>query len=223
MAREGRGLKYREITFPENQVIATNLLREHGYDEKSRIPIDPELVIREKGIDLIPFPGLRRDHGLKGCVAKQEGSLQILIDKWHYEEDETSIFTLGEELGHCVLHLIDLDKVKSVSDWIRIVYQNKSVSRYIEQQARVFSSNILLPHFSFCDYVLSWTAANLTSISTFSNLTVESLSENIASLLEDEIPLSHWILDYTLRRWPDRTIDQIVAKYPSLIRQKRKP
>jgi hypothetical protein len=211
-------LTYREIPFRENQRLANEVLRRFGFDESSDLPIDPELIIRQMGMDFIPVRGLKKNFGIKGCVVKYGDALQILIDEYHYEnEPESSILTLGEELGHSVLHLVDIDSIKSIKQWMREVHRNTSRNAYIHSQARLFASNLILPAFVFDAYVLGWVESHLGEIQRFTNLSEDGLSSTIGFLMEDELEVSSWIIGITLGRWPNPAIKQITAQFPELL------
>ncbi len=214
-------MTYREIPFSEYQKRANELLRKHGVTENDELPIDPETIIRREGIELIPSAGLKQRFGIKGCVAKVDDTLQIYVDQYHYEnEPETAFLTLGEELGHCVLHLEDFKNIHSIRDWLNIIKNNQEFSRKIENQARMFGSNIILPSFVFEPFIKAWMTANLKNILCFSNYNEDVLQGNIASLLEDELRLSYFVIYYALGRYPDRPINWILSNYPQLLKKK---
>ena len=169
-------MTYREIPFSEYQQKANALLRKHGISENDKLPIDPENIIRLEGIELIPSPQLKQRFGIRGCVVKYNDQLQIYIDDYHYDNEPESCFlTMGEELGHCILHLVDFGKIRTIRDWMDISKKNRDFSRFIENQARMFGSNIILPSFILEGYLMKWVRLNLKSIQRF-NVTVQDLA-----------------------------------------------
>ncbi len=211
-------MNYRDIPFKEYQDTAITILREHGFDRFSNIPVDPEVIIRRRGIRLIPWKDLKRDWAILGCVVKYEQGLQILIDEYHYfEQPESSLFTLGEELGHIELHLIDLDSITSIKKWINTLSKNDKYHKYIEQQAKCFSSHLILPNFIFESYTLDWTKKHIKEINKFRSFSHDGLANLIGSLITDDLEVSEYIISLALLRWPDRIIDKIVKQYPQIL------
>lgn len=212
-------MKYRKITLTQNQYKANELLKFFGITRKSDLPIDPETIIRKMRYQIVVYPGLLFRLGLLGGVVKSNSRLQIWIDKKHYQESDSALFTLGEELGHIVLHLEDFTNISSIKDWFQIIQSfNEEHFIYTETQAKTFSSNILLPNFIFDSYTIEWVGKHLKQIDKLSNTTTDDLAWNIASLMAKSIKTSPSIIDITLKRWPNPLIGQITKQYPDLIR-----
>lgn len=216
-------MKYRNIPFTEYQQRANQLLDFFGITAESSIPIDPEIFLRQIGFDIVPYPGLWFRFGLKGAVIKVKDKRQVWIDEDHYfNQPESSLLTLGEELGHIILHLDeDSDDVSSIRDWISKTTATEEYYDYIENQARTFASNIILPSFIFDPFTLGWVSKNLDIIKERNNTTREDLAYNIASLMSDVVSVSPYIIEITLNRWPNPLIDQILEKHPELINRKK--
>lgn len=211
-------MTYREITFAKNQQVADQLLRECGIKADSSLPIDPEVILRKKGHLLSPMPNMKRDYGVLACVAKSGRSLNVYIDEYYYSnQEDRSLLTLGEELGHIYLHLLDLERVRSVDDWIKMRSENREHHKKIESQAQLFASNIVLPHFIFDQYVVDWVHANIHELERFPRISPDTVAWNIGLYIEDELGISPWILSITLQRWPNRLIDKILKEYPGLL------
>jgi Zn-dependent peptidase ImmA (M78 family) len=210
-------LTFRHITFQENQAAANRLLKSYGYEDTSGIPIDPERIIRRMRLGPVPFANLRKNFGIKGMVTKYGEKVQIWIDEYHYEnEPESSMFTLGEELGHCVLHLEECGEIKSVEQWMRIMHRDRDQNKFIHAQAKLFASNILLPAFVFDSYAMEWVCKNLKDIVRFAGISPGELASTIAFLMEDDLGLSQQIIEHTLTRWPNQAIKQIREGFPEL-------
>lgn len=214
-------MKYRSIPFQEYQARATKILEDCGVGEKDHLPIDPERIIRKLGMQPIPMKDLKVNFGVKGFVAKYRSALQIYVDEYHYlYEPESSLFTLAEELGHTVLHLIDFEKINSIKDWIAVVAQNARYHKYVEQQARCFASHLLLPEFLFDRYVQKWMRENVRDVKRWNHFSYESLAQNVGFLMADELGVSEWIIGFSLMRWPDHLIEKIVQMHPDLLGRK---
>ncbi len=210
-------MTYRHITFQDNQTEANRILRSYGYNAGSAIPIDPEKVARKMGWGTVPYANLRKNYGIKGFVTKYGEKLQIWIDEYHFQyEPESSLLTVGEELGHCVLHLEGCGNIESAEQWMEIMYRNQKHHSFIHQQARLFASNIMLPAFVFDTYVREWVRENLEDVKKFARVSPNDLASTIGFLMEDELGLSQWIIEHTLKRWPNPVVNQIKESYPEL-------
>jgi hypothetical protein len=77
----------------------------------------------------------------------------------------------------------------------------------------VFSSNLLLPRYAFEPYTLDWVKRNIKSLKKFQNFSVDDLAFNIGASMADELRVSSWIIEITLKRWPDRIIDKVFNQF----------
>lgn len=215
-------MRYQKISFKDNQEKANQILRYYGLDSPDHeLPIDPELILRKMRIQPIPRKNLQKEHGIKGFVCIKNHSFQVFIDEFHYfEQEESSRFTLGEELGHIILHLEEVDEIKDLQDWMRVIVETSKHHRYIESQARTFASNIILPEGAFKPYVLAWVGRHLTSLKRMKNISHEDLAFNIASDITEDLPVSNYIVQIALNRWPDRIILSVIDHYPELMRRR---
>lgn len=217
-------MTFREIPFSEYQNAANKLLRKHGVSEKDLLPIDPEMILRKEGLGLNTSLPLQKQFGIRGCVVKRQGRLEIYVDEYHYmNESESCHLTIGEELGHSIIHLEEIEKINSIQDWMKIVHANHQHSRFIESQARMFGCNLILPSFIFEDFLEKWVEVNVDGIQCFNNHSPDALQGNIATLLQDDLALSYWIIYFSLGRWPDRPIDKIIRRFPQLMQKKKSP
>ncbi len=205
---------FKEMSFGEIQRKAEDLLSFNGFDQIRTLPLNIEKLARLMKIQIVPMDGLKKEYGIKGCVVKCSKGFSILLDSYHYErQEESSVFTIGEEVGHIILHLNDVEDVTTINEWMHIVVCNENYRAYIEQQARVFSSNLLLPRYAFEPYTLDWVKRNIKSLKKFQNFSVDDLAFNIGASMADELRVSSWIIEITLKRWPDRIIDKVFNQF----------
>ncbi|RPJ06626.1 MAG: ImmA/IrrE family metallo-endopeptidase [Spirochaetaceae bacterium] len=200
-------MKYRDISFKEYRDKADKLLQLHGFVD-AKIPIDPERLIRKMGdIDIIPYKNLYIDYRVKGMVAYivKRQRFQIYIDEYHYDnQTKSSLFTLAEELGHLILHLDNREALPSHQDkWADILKLNHENHKNMENQARTFGSNIILPHKIFDPFAMDWVKKNEAIIRKHANYTPEGLAQTIGFHLEDVLEVSQYILQISLLRYPD--------------------
>lgn len=212
-------MNYRHITFKENQERAHEILDFYGITSKSDMPVDPEPILRKMGISIVPFRGLKFRHGPLGFVTKTNSDLQVWVDEHHYiNQPESSLFTIGEELGHIILHIEDCDIIKSIDDWSHIALRNLQFYDKLENQAKTFSGNIILPSFIFDDYVLDWIGGHPEHREELMSTSFEDLAYTTAFLIKDDLGISPSILEIILKeRWPNPVVYQIAGKFPDLI------
>ncbi|NGX46465.1 MAG: hypothetical protein K940chlam2_01656 [Chlamydiae bacterium] len=212
-------MNYRHVTFKENQERAHEILDFYGITSESDMPVDPEPILWKMGISVVPFRGLRFRYGPLGFVTKINSDLQVWVDEHHYiNQPESSLFTIGEELGHIILHLEDFDIIKSIDDWNRIALRNLQFYDKLENQARTFSANIILPSFIFDDYVLDWISKHPGHREELMSTSFDDLAYKTAFLIKDDLGISPSILEIILtERWPNPVVYQIAGKFPDLI------
>lgn len=214
-------MTYRDIDWPEYETAAHEALSRIGKTEDTvsgrDLPVDPELYLRKHGIKLFPRPGLKRDTGAMAYVGKYNGQLQVFIDDYHYHYcPESSIFSIGEELGHILFHLGNVDQIDSVEEWRAVLDKNRLHHRYIEQQAKTFSSHFILPSFIFTRYVIELIEDKVDSLSRSPFKQPAMMSMNIAEEVCDTIGLSADIINIALQRGPDHPLTKIIKHYPIL-------
>ncbi len=208
-------MKYRSISYNKNQEIALDILESVGIDtEKCEIPNDPEYIARYYEMPPNIISGLFTNFGIRGCVYKFDNSFSIGIDENHYyNQEESSIFTLGEEIGHIFLHLKGrCNNINSPQDWLRELSEDIENSDKIENQARVFSSNIILPPVPLYNYVNKWIQNHKTTFKIEGLLATEDFANKLGSALHSEMKLSPYIIQYSLLRWPDRCAKRLLRE-----------
>ncbi len=102
-------------------------------------------------LDIVPFPQLRKVHGLEGFLTV--GSREIIVDQEQIERFETRYrFTLAHEVGHWILHR-DLYPAGSITDLESyLAWQERLTGRDLDDldfQARNLGGRILLPREPF--------------------------------------------------------------------------
>jgi hypothetical protein len=106
-------------------------------------PVDIEWVIEGPvGLEIRPIPRLGHDGML--CCLVGHGYL-IVVDEALLDQAATRYrFTLGEELGHYVLHSCHLRRVATIAEGIR---QYRSIENWhrVDRNARRFAAAILMP------------------------------------------------------------------------------
>ncbi|MBA7550551.1 hypothetical protein ES705_43069 [subsurface metagenome] len=115
----------------------------------------------------------------------------------------------------------DADDISSIREWIRETTATEEYYDNIENQARTFASNIILPSLIFDSFTLGWVSKNLDIIKECNNTTGEDLAYNIASIMNDVVGVSPYIIEITLNRWPNPLIGQILEKHPELVTRKK--
>lgn len=99
------------------------------------------------GINIIPLPGLHRDHDIDGFISAN--LTEIFVDLFVFESRPTRYrFTLAHEIAHLVLHGDALKEVRprSVGEWKRFVSSLADKDReWLEWQAYCFAGLVLAP------------------------------------------------------------------------------
>lgn len=122
------------------------LRRAYGNDvPDSHIDID-WIIESSMGLGLVPIPGLRRAYGIDGVLCcYTDGTCAIVVDEDLLDHRPNRYrFTLGEELGHYVLHGDYLSQVNNVEDAVKL-RRRLAESRHIDRNARRFAAAVLVP------------------------------------------------------------------------------
>lgn len=199
------------ITFAKNNNLAHEVLRQFGPRNLSSLPVDPEIVIQKKKIDLRLIPRLRQQLPVVAGVIVENSVPSIFIDENFYmTRPMEAPFYLGEELGHIILHGELLVGLERLDDWI--VFRD-SIGNHtkIEQEARTFASNILFPQVGFGDFLFSNFNQEIDDLDV-STGDEDSIAWEFADSISPGLGVSPFIISYSLRRWPDRVIDRLMTK-----------
>jgi len=148
--------KIRSYTTKEIQDLACQYFKRHfpHYPDQIDIPLDIELLIEKDGhliSDIPDFIGQRI--GQEGLLLwnKTLEKYDICIVKRYLDPQKNYLnryrFTLGEELGHLILHAEYFKNLSFQSDAINFYssLSNEEIHR-IDREARIFAANILVPY-----------------------------------------------------------------------------
>lgn len=109
--------------------------------------IDIEWVIEGPvGLEIVSIPGLRSGWGVDGVICRYlDGGYCVVVDQglMDYKPNRYR-FTLGEELGHYVLHRDHLPKVQDHAGAIR-AYRDLDNWHEADRNARTFAAAVLMP------------------------------------------------------------------------------
>lgn len=207
-------MKIRNYSYEEYQRIANRFLKENGIDENSNFPFEIDVLAEKAGYEIKPIPLLKKDFGVKGCIAKiRGGSFKIIIDSDHYMEEEFYFpFTIAEEIGHILLHDHIYDNVENIKDAIDFHFSVSNRDyRIMEQQARNVGSFILLPSFLLNRFLLNYCKKNEKEIRKISFYDIYDLSDFIASNISHQLCISKKVIELTLStRYPGFPIYTVV-------------
>ena len=183
---------YKYIPFERYPEIVQEFLA--GQDWDHDVFVDPEIICQNLDFGPpIPYPDLRLRLGIKGAAVLVDDEFQIYVDEYHYNHEERSCnFTIGEELGHIAMHLKEYQGTGiTVDEWARVTRDlSKRDNKYLHQQARCFSSHLLLPQSKLTDYAISVVQEHYHEIDRGLNFSDDLLADTIADYLYDSIPLS---------------------------------
>jgi len=98
------------------------------------------------GIGIVPIPGLKRGWNIPGVLCRlARGQFCIVVDSDVMDHKPNYYrFTLGEELGHYVLHAEHLPRVRSHAQAIK-AYRSLNEWAVLHRNARKFAAAILVP------------------------------------------------------------------------------
>lgn len=214
------GLRQYTYEFEDYPKIANDLFEKYGIDQS--VPVDPEIIAMEMNIPIVPAPGLKRDYGIKGVCCLVDGNFEIYIDKYHYYyEVESSLFTIGEEIGHIILHIDGHQKI-TFDSWKKEASKiTEQKNKYLHQEARSISSHIIFPANTFTDYAINMVDKNYKDYNSRWNRDKADLAENIAEDIASDVDISQHICKFSLLRWPDKPIDKIIERWPDLCKNKK--
>jgi len=126
---------------------AAGVLQEAYPGGLPRAYIDIEWVIEASvGLEIRPVPGLRERWLLEGMLCCLEGAgYCIIVDERLLDQAAPRYrFTLGEELGHYVLHASCLPRVKTLPEGLK-QYRQIQNWRRADRNARRFAAAVLMP------------------------------------------------------------------------------
>jgi len=201
----------------KNRDRAEDFIKLYGLGN-NKIPIDVEILSGKVGYPIQLFVDLKRKYDCKGLVwyNSTKKTLEIYIDNDHYNSDpESCPFTIAEELSHIILQS---DVFKQVTTPAARLQMNKNISEsnflYMEQQAKLFASELLLPSNKFYNYVEIWFMTNIQNIKDERPANQEDLLNFISRKLRAHFSLSEFIIKRALIRKVDSNfIPNLVNQY----------
>jgi hypothetical protein len=148
--------KIRSYSKEEIHSLAHQYLKKHfpQYPEQIDIPVDIELLIENDGYLISDMPDLierKIDHEGLLLWNKTLEKYEICIVKRYLDPQKNYSnryrFTLGEELGHLIMHAEYFKKLNSQDDAIKFYssLSSEEIQR-IDHDARIFAANILMPY-----------------------------------------------------------------------------
>lgn len=211
-----KNIKLKSIPYREYHNIANQFLKQIGFNNEKRLPLNIEAIIEKAGYSIIPKKLLKREFGTYGIVVKKIAGFDIFIDFDHYMDAEFyNQFTLAEELSHIILHSHYYNEITTIESAI-ILMNTLSQSEYdkMEQQARVLASCILLPANIFDNFVIEYIKNDLNSLQKENFFSKEDLADYIADKLSYKLSLSKYVISRViLSRYPNLLIDKILNSF----------
>jgi hypothetical protein len=210
------------IGFNEAKTIAEKFLVLHGIVFQSnaaiRLPVNVELLAVRAGYPVSTIDGIRSEFDLRGMVYKniQSNTLEIIIDSYHYQEEEySSSFTIAEELAHILTHKVIFEQIHSIEDRIQLdSVLLESTRRLIEMQAKRIGSELLLPDFLFRPYMLKWYASNQKKVEGDRPIDKNDLLTFISNEVSRRLGSSEHIIKRALERNnPTSIIDELITTF----------
>jgi Zn-dependent peptidase ImmA (M78 family) len=126
---------------------AGELLQQAYPEGMPETSIDIEWLIEAvMGLQIVPIPGLKRGWNVPGVLCRlTRGQFCIVVDNEVMDHKPNYYrFTLGEELGHYVLHAECLPRVRSHDQAIK-AYRKLNEWAVLHRNARKFAAAILVP------------------------------------------------------------------------------
>lgn len=121
------------------------------YHPKDTIPVPIEEIVEfDLELDIIPVPGLKKNHGIDGALSQDFS--QIYVDDYTLENiPKRHRFTLAHEVGHFVLHKTDIEngEIETFEDWLDYVKTISGFGDWFETQAHIFAGYVLMPSHHF--------------------------------------------------------------------------
>jgi Zn-dependent peptidase ImmA (M78 family) len=210
------------IGFVEAKTIVESFLNRHGINYQSdlpiRLPVNIELLAVKTGCPVSTIDGLRSEFDLRGLVFKKthQDNFEILIDSYHYQEEEySSLFTIAEELAHILIHKSIFEQIRSIEDRMELDNTiNESTRRLIEMQAKRVGSELLLPDFLFRPFMLKWYENNQKKVDDDRPIDKNDLLSFVSIEVGHRLGLSDRIIRRALERNnPSSIIDELIATF----------
>lgn len=197
--------------------ISNSFLNKFGYIAKGILPIDVETLSNIAGYNVNVFHNISQ-FGIKGTAFKnnEQNKFEIIIDSWHYENDEFSYpFTIAEELAHIILHSDIFENVNNIED--RMSYESdtdEETYQVLEMEAKRLANLFLLPPVLFNPFVIDYVDKNIDLLKKENILNENDLVKTISKRLSPILSLSHFIIEKALLRYtPDKLSEVLNSKF----------
>ncbi len=187
----------------EIERLASELLSKAYADAIPDNEIDIEWVVEAHvGLTIFPIPSLRSAHGTDGVLCRHpDGAFSIAVDENTMDHKVSRYrFTLGEELGHYVLHAEHLPRAATVAAALK-AYRDVGNWHEIDRNAKRFSAAVLMPMDTLVPNALR-TYAQVVKTVGFGD--PEAIQKYVVSLLAKAYVVSHEAMRYRLKAYPAR-------------------
>jgi len=172
--------------------------------------IDIEWVIEEHcGLEIFPVPGLRSGWQTDGAFcALPDGGYSLAVDEDTMDHKPNRYrFTLGEELGHYVLHASYLPRVATVAEALALYHKLDNWDR-MDRNARRFAAAVLMPMQTL---TRSTEKAYATLVKAVGLADAEGFVKRLVAALAKVYGVSADAMKYRLKAYPARLADRIEA------------
>ena len=187
---------------------ASAILRTAHNGEIPPAAIDIEWIIEAHfGLEVLPLPNLWASWNVHGvfCIL-DDGSHLVAIDEETMDsKPHLYRFTLGEELGHHVLHSKFLPRCNDTGSAIKL-YRELEGWWVLERNARRFAAAVLMPMETLVPNAERAYARIARSVS-FKN--EEMMLKYMAVALADDYDVSSSAMGYRLQEYPARLADRV--------------
>jgi len=177
------------------------------YHPENSIPIPIEEIVEIKlNFKIIPSRDLRRDFGIDAFSIPEHK--EIYIDEHQYFDMENRArFTLAHEVGHLILHneFTEAVNFSDFDQWKKFVLKDLKGSTFLEPQANMFASFLLLPtsHLENQYKVAKENLKNMPDLSSeqFNQLLDKDLYPYLAKPISKVFEVSEQCCELRLKNW----------------------
>jgi Zn-dependent peptidase ImmA (M78 family) len=198
------------------RVVADAFLVKTGAMKRGKLPVDVETAAQRYGIRVHVISGISQKHGTKAVAFKKmpEDRFEILVDQYHYENNELSAaFSIAEVIGHILIHSDIFGTIRTPEE--RVTFEQELSGedfQRLEMQAKRVASNLLLPSELLDPYVLNWAQEHIQQILSDRPANEKDLADFMASKLGPKLEVSKQIVQRGLERWTPEPLVARVAR-----------
>jgi Zn-dependent peptidase ImmA (M78 family) len=165
------------------------------------------------GLEIWPVPGLRLTRDIDGMICHHlDGSYSIAIDQDILDHNPHRYrFTLGEEVGHYVLHADFLPKARTIEQGLA-AYRTMLNWHQLDRNARRFAAAALMPMRTLVPNAERVYAELVRAVGLRDP---DAVRKHIISLLSKSYGVSPEAMRYRLKEYParlDKRIDQALRE-----------